>query len=94
MLSFDIRNALIPFSLLKISNAFKLMKPGDVMEVIANDAGIANDLQRLLPNSGKITLTSQDMGPEGPLVRFSLKKPHQHSNPREIQHVKRRSEHH
>jgi len=73
-MSFDIRNALIPFSLLKISNAFKGMKPGDVMEVITNDAGIAYDLQRLLPNAGQITLTSQVMGPEGPVVRFNLKK--------------------
>ncbi len=74
MISFDIRNALIPFSLLKISNAFKRMKPGDVMEIIANDAGIANDLQRLLPKSGQIILRSQVMEPEGPVVRFSLKK--------------------
>lgn len=94
MMSLDIRNELIPFSLLKISNAFKRMKPGDVMEVIANDAGIANDLQRLLPNAGQIILTSQVMGTEGPVVRFSLKKQHQHSNQREIQHVKCRSEHH
>ena len=94
MVSFDIRNALIPFSLLKISNAFKSMRPGEVMEVIANDVAIADDLQRLLPESGQIIMASQAMGPEGPVFRFSLKKNHQHSNPREIQHVNRRSEHH
>ena len=49
MVSFDLRDALIPFSLLQITNAFRRMGPGEVMEILADDAEIKTDLQRILP---------------------------------------------
>ena len=49
MVSFDMRDALIPFSLLQIANAFRRMGPGEVMEILADDAEIRTDLQRILP---------------------------------------------
>ncbi|MFH1985160.1 MAG: hypothetical protein ABIL58_25255 [Pseudomonadota bacterium] len=49
MVSFDLRDALIPFSLLQIANAFRRMGAGEVMEILADDAEITTDLQRILP---------------------------------------------
>ena len=46
---FDLRETLIPFSLLQVTNAFKALGPGAVMEIVAADTGIAADLQRILP---------------------------------------------
>ena len=77
MISFDFRKALIPFSLLRLSNAFQGMKPGDAIEVIADDASIAADLRLLLPKSGDIVICSQvmdDMDGDEPAVRFKFKK--------------------
>jgi len=47
--SFDLRETIIPFSLLQITNHFKRMKPGEVMEIIASDASIVRDLKSILP---------------------------------------------
>ena len=41
---FDLRETLIPFSLLQVTNAFKAIGPGEVMEIVAGDVGIATDL--------------------------------------------------
>jgi TusA-related sulfurtransferase len=49
MVSFDLRDALIPFSLLQIANAFRRMGAGEVMEILADNAEITTDLQRILP---------------------------------------------
>ena len=74
MLSIDIRKALIPFSLLKITNAFKRMKPDETMEIIASDAAVALDLQRLFPETGAVMITSRVMNDDGPAFRLELKK--------------------
>jgi len=47
--SFDLRETIIPFSLLQITNHFKRMKPGEVIEIIANDASVVKDLKSILP---------------------------------------------
>ena len=74
MLSFDLRESLIPFSLLKITNALAQMKPGDVMEIIAGQACICNELQRLLPDSGYRIISSQTRDRSGPVIRLRLTK--------------------
>ena len=48
MESFDSRNTLTPFFLLQVTNAFRQMKPGETLEIIANDASIASDLKSIL----------------------------------------------
>jgi len=49
MTTFDLRESIIPFSLLQISNHFKMMKPGEAMDIICPDATIEKDLQCILP---------------------------------------------
>jgi TusA-related sulfurtransferase len=48
METIDIRNTLIPFSLLQISNLFKQMRPGDTLRIIVNETSTAADLERIL----------------------------------------------
>ena len=47
--SFDLRDTIIPFSLLQITNHFKQMKPGEIFEVIVSDESIVRDLKSILP---------------------------------------------
>jgi TusA-related sulfurtransferase len=74
MISFDLRESLIPFSLLKITNAFTKMKPGEVMEIIAGETCICNELQRLLPDSGCCIMADKTVDQCGPGVRVRLTK--------------------
>lgn len=46
--TFDLRESIIPFSLLQISNHFKAMKPGEYIEIICSDETIAKDLRCIL----------------------------------------------
>jgi TusA-related sulfurtransferase len=46
---FDLRNALIPFSLLDIRQCVKEMRPGDKLVVLWSDPAAAEDLLRVLP---------------------------------------------
>lgn len=48
MTTFDLRETIIPFSLLQICNHFKRMKPGEVLEVLCCDAAIEKDLRCIL----------------------------------------------
>lgn len=49
METFDLRETIIPFSLLQINNHFQRMKPGEVIEILCLDASIEQDLKRILP---------------------------------------------
>jgi TusA-related sulfurtransferase len=46
---FDLRDAIIPFSLLDIRHRFKEMRPGDSLVVLWSDPAAADDLMRVLP---------------------------------------------
>ena len=47
----DLRGAIIPFTLLKVSQAFKMIDPGETLEVLWSDPEIQNDLFKILPDS-------------------------------------------
>jgi TusA-related sulfurtransferase len=51
MVTFDLRTSIIPFALLEISNHFKKMKPGEVIEILSDEAGIEKDLKCILPKA-------------------------------------------
>ena len=75
MISFDLRDALIPFSLLQIANAFQRMAPGEVMEILAGDADITTDLQRILPLAAYDIFFIEEAADTGrPNQRLQLKK--------------------
>lgn len=47
----DLRGVIIPFSLLKASQVFKIIKPGELLEIWCSDPGIQEDLFKILPPS-------------------------------------------
>lgn len=49
METFDLRNAILPFSLLDIRHRFKQMRRGDIIVVLWSDPAAADDLMRVLP---------------------------------------------
>jgi TusA-related sulfurtransferase len=49
MYTFDLRNELVPFSLLDIRHRFKEMRSGESMVVLWGDSGSADDLLQILP---------------------------------------------
>lgn len=51
MYTFDLRNALVPFSLLDLRHRFKKMRSSECMVVLWGDAGAADDLLQILPAS-------------------------------------------
>ena len=48
MKSFDSRDTIPTLFLLEVTNACRQMKPGEKLEIIANDANITNDLRCIL----------------------------------------------
>ena len=49
MTTFDLRDTIIPFSLLQINNCFKRMKAGEILDILFCDKHIEDDLKRILP---------------------------------------------
>lgn len=48
--SLDIRDAIIPFSLLEISSLFKKLGAGDLIEVLTRNQTVFSDLEHILRN--------------------------------------------
>jgi len=74
MESFDLRDTIIPFSLLQIANHFHQMKAGDEIEVIGNDPGIESDIKRILPSSEYRVVAIEKQQDNSRNFRLRLKK--------------------
>jgi len=48
---FDMRNTIVSYALLNVSNAFSELKSGETMEILVGDLDIKKDLFKLLPAS-------------------------------------------
>ena len=74
MVTFDLRETVIPFLLLRIINHFKRMIPGEVCEILCCDKSTEKDIKRILPRREYECL---EVGPSG-LIRggfcFRLRK--------------------
>jgi TusA-related sulfurtransferase len=70
----DVRGAISPFSLLKVSLVFQNMRPEEVVEILGCDSEMLRDLLRVLPaNACEVVLaTPEDTDPDG--ARVWLKK--------------------
>jgi TusA-related sulfurtransferase len=44
-----LRGTIIPFSLLKASRTFKMINPGEILEVLCSDPEVHQDLCKVLP---------------------------------------------
>ncbi len=74
MESFDLRDTIISFSLLQITNHFKKMVPGEVMEIIGNDKRVTDDLKCLLPELEYEMVDIESLNISRPDFRMQLKK--------------------
>ncbi len=69
----DLRGVIIPFSLLKVSQVFKIIKPGGLLEILCSDPDIQKDLFKILPKSS-YELTIMEELEEKCSYRIQLKK--------------------
>jgi len=67
----DLRGAIIPLTLLKVSQVFREIDVGKTMEILMNDPDSRKDLFKILPASGYKLM---DMTDEGAFYRICLKK--------------------
>ena len=69
----DLRGVIIPFSLLKASQVFKIIQPGELLEILCSDPDIQEDLFKILPHSA-YELTLMEELEEDCSFRIQLKK--------------------
>ena len=74
MYSIDLRGTIIPFSLLKITNLFKKMKPGELMEIVGDGASISKDLERILPQSECEFSFNENCSGDEPVSKVHIRK--------------------
>jgi len=78
MVTFDIREKLIPFSLLQITNLFREMQPGEDLEIIAGidpvEAAIFKDVLRILPRSDYELISQKQGDADDSVTRMKLRK--------------------
>jgi TusA-related sulfurtransferase len=70
----DLRGAIVPFSLLKVIQAFKMMDPGETLEVCWSDPDTRADLFKVLPDSSYELISLEEMADEGPSYQLTLLK--------------------
>ena len=70
----DLRGAIIPFSLLKVIQALKLMDPGETLEVCWSDPDTPADLFKVLPDSSYEMGALEEMADEDSSYRITLVK--------------------
>jgi TusA-related sulfurtransferase len=76
MKSFDSRDTIPPLFLLQVTNACRRMRPGEKLEIIANDAGITDDLKRILAACDhEVTLVEQGRRTGSDFIIWLIKKP-------------------
>jgi len=70
----DLRGAIIPFTLLKVSLAFRTLDVGDTLEVLWSDPDTPGDLFKVLPVAEYDLISMEEMEEENPCYRLKLKK--------------------
>jgi len=61
MVSLDLRNLIIPFCLLKVSNAFRSLKKDDVLEILFSDTENLKNLMKILPSASCKLISAKDL---------------------------------
>ena len=79
MVRFDLSGSILPFSMLQISNHFKEMKAGEILEVVWSDPGAPDDLLRVLPVSAYEVLTIEEI--QGNESQFLMRLRKKHAEP-------------
>ena len=71
MLSIDLRNLILPFCLLKASNAFRSLKKDDVLEILFSDAENLMNLMKILPSDAWELLSLKNL--DGPVSDLKVR---------------------
>jgi len=78
MVTFDLREKLIPFSLLEITNVFRKMQPGEEMDILAGscpvEVAIFQDVMRILPRDEYDLISRQSVNGEDSVTRLRIRK--------------------
>lgn len=74
MLSIDLRNLILPFCLLKASNAFRSLKKDDVLEILFSDAENLMNLMKILPSDAWELLSLKKLDGPGSDLKVRLRK--------------------
>jgi TusA-related sulfurtransferase len=70
----DLRSAIVAFSLLKVIQAFKMMDPGETLEVCGSDPDTPADLFKVLPHSSYELISLEEVADEAPVYHLTLVK--------------------
>jgi TusA-related sulfurtransferase len=74
METFDLRETIISFSLLQITNHFRKMNPGETVEIICADKSVTEDLKCLLPQCSYEFIRIENVSEDSSDFRIELKK--------------------
>ena len=74
MQTFDLRETIVSFSLLQLTNHFKKMNSGDMVEIFYSDQSLLEDLKRLLPERSYEFIRIEKIDAERTEFRIELKK--------------------
>jgi TusA-related sulfurtransferase len=69
----DLRGAISPISLLKVTQAFREMKPNEILEILVCDPDTRKDLFKILPDLSYELIIFEEMEREHS-VRVQMKK--------------------
>lgn len=69
----DLRGAISPISLLKVTQAFREMKPNEILEILVRDPDTRKDLFKVLPDLAYELIIFEEMERENS-IRVQMKK--------------------
>ncbi len=68
----DLRGAIIPFTVLKVSQAFRTIRVGDTLEVLWTDPDTPGDLFKVLPVDSYDLINMETVEDESTFYRLTL----------------------
>ena len=73
----DLRGLLLSLMLLKVSQTFRALQPGETLEVLWGDADIPENLFKVLPAASYEVISMEKLGKIKPYYRIQLQKTEQ-----------------
>jgi TusA-related sulfurtransferase len=70
----DLRGFITPFTILKVSNTFKKMSAGGILEILWSNPETSSDLFKVLPATSLEVIVMEEIEGKEPYYRAQLKK--------------------
>jgi TusA-related sulfurtransferase len=84
MYCFDLRSSLIPFSLLRITNTYRQMKPGEEIEILSGSSAVdketLTDIKRILTSENYDSVEDELLEGDDVVIVTRLRKQSTHTN--------------